>query len=271
MFEASITIQKDGADLNLQLIIPELVTWMEGKCDKAYFAAEKGNRESLLHLQGVVRISSQTANSARALSRLMKGDLGFTDSSSPLYKEGKVSSKACQYKRLHNFIGLLGYCQKGRNQPWFQQVHHNVSPQELNSGVHLYMREGVPDTQKNAILITQANMLSKALQFHNMYPSPDRGHLSLQEVLCAMFRTGMVVPEAKWAITFPLQRNRAEALWNLCVRPKDTSIADINLGFFEQHAASQLPRYYEILQQRLNNDDPRPDLDYMCSRVCAEM
>ena len=79
-----------------------------------------------LHIQGVIRIYDSSAQWA---SRHLREYLGWKKD------YGKIMMKGLTGKRLHTFIGMIGYCLKDEGQPYFKTEIVNISQAEMRSHI----------------------------------------------------------------------------------------------------------------------------------------
>jgi hypothetical protein len=54
--EFSVTIQRDGADIDTERLGPIISEWLDSNCKRGFFDVERGHSMGYLHFQGVVKM-----------------------------------------------------------------------------------------------------------------------------------------------------------------------------------------------------------------------
>ena len=105
-----VTIQRDGADLDVDHAYPKISEWISTYCGAGLVSVERGGTLGYLHCQAVMRFEQPMA--AASISRRLNMDLGYKDKDSPQFDQGAVMTRALAQNKLHTFQGMVGYCMK---------------------------------------------------------------------------------------------------------------------------------------------------------------
>jgi hypothetical protein len=218
--EFSVTIQRDGQDLDTDRCKPLVGEWAEEYCEAAFFGVERGGTCGNLHLQGVIRL--KTTAVAQSVTKSLKKALGFGQPGSQVCDMGTVMSKKLSQKGMHTFAGLVGYCSKDMRQPWFSSIELNVTQREKELGYSKYVEEGAADIVKNACVLTPHNVLQRAYVYWKFHLSSELVRPMFIDIIVKMHRTGRFIPDAKWVIEQKggaMHVSRIEAAWALITNP----------------------------------------------------
>ncbi|MCO5600128.1 hypothetical protein L7F22_054236 [Adiantum nelumboides] len=151
VMEASITISVGGGDIDVGLLAC-VQTFLESETLAGICSVERGGTLLHLHLQMVVRMWS---TSLVAINKMVKNYLGWANAPPP---GGIVICRALTQRRLHTLEGIIGYCLKDNGQAHFQVVQHNMTTEQINQGIELYMLHGY-DEAKNKVMTNLFKML----------------------------------------------------------------------------------------------------------------
>ncbi len=191
------------------------------------FSLERGDTSFQLHAQGVIRIEETSAGN---VTKLMHKFLGW-DSEPKL----SVRTKTLTGHDMHCFTGMLGYCTKDRNKPWYETVSHNVTDEQIAAGQDLHLQYGAPKC--NRVELHMRNLFTRALTYYTYSEHLNERRLTLTGLLTTMMRSGKFMPSAGWVAPYQgsgMDHRRACALWKMLITPDQTEAADIHNVFFKQ-------------------------------------
>lgn len=246
--EFSVTVQRDGGDLNVDHCMTPLRDWLCEKCSRAYVGVERGGALGYLHLQCVIHTIAPMA--AATISKNLNILLGFKDAAAVTYEQGSVMTRALSQKGLHTFLGMVGYCMKDRMQPWFDSFSIGVSQDDIQSGEALYLEHGQPDIIKNACVLSSYNILQRCYVFWKYHLSLERAPINFVTTLVRMHQTGKYVPDARWVVERSggaMHVARIEAAWRLMTQPEIATREDVDAVYFNFapiSAGSKRPRHF---------------------------
>lgn len=105
-----MTIQCNGQDIHNEYV-EAFSSWCDQYCSRAFAACERGHKESNLHLQGIIRVKT---NSVRTVSTQLAAYFKSLEVPDSVDDLPSVCCKTLTGHKLHTFTGMLGYCQKDR-------------------------------------------------------------------------------------------------------------------------------------------------------------
>ncbi|KAI5058995.1 hypothetical protein GOP47_0025314 [Adiantum capillus-veneris] len=168
LFELSITISVGGVDIDSGLL-PVLKEFLEKETIAGMCSIEHGRNVFHLHFQMVVRIMS---TSIIAVNKKVKTYLRWDRES---HVDATVLCRALKKKNMHTFQGMIGYCLKDVGKDHFENVGHNISPDDINKGIELYTLHGEDDL-KNKVCLTNTNVLDRAFMYWKYSLNHPFGH-----------------------------------------------------------------------------------------------
>ena len=130
----SITIQKLGADLDVEAIWLHLQRFLDVECISGVFSVERGSSCGHLHIQGCIRTSIATR--AHVIATLMI--YLFWDRQLPL--GCKIVATPLTNKNFHTFAGICRYCMKDQHKAHFRSMEKDVSDEDKLRGEDLFRR-----------------------------------------------------------------------------------------------------------------------------------
>ena len=133
--EYSVTIQVDGRDLDVDVLWPKLLLFLETECVRGKFSVERGGLLFHLHIQGVI---TTTITTVVQLKKVMNSYLGLT-TSNPL-TSANIRPKYLKNKDMHTFVGMVGYTDKDNGLPHFKTAEKGVTQEMLKRGRELFLR-----------------------------------------------------------------------------------------------------------------------------------
>ncbi|MCO5553829.1 hypothetical protein L7F22_007355 [Adiantum nelumboides] len=152
-----------------------------------------------------------------AINKMVKNYLGWGKALSP---GGVVLCHALTQRRLHTFEGMVGYCLKDDGRPHFQVMQHNITIDQINKGIELYMLHG-SDEAKNMVCLMPANIFKRAhmyLKYGSSHPLGNDFLLTVHE----MIKSGEYYPTSSWITPHQgrgMKRVKIAALWMSMVYP----------------------------------------------------
>ena len=231
----SITIQRDGEDLDVQTILGLLQPWCNETCEQAFFAVERGGRDQHLHLQGVIRTTR--AASASACSKMLNIYPGY-NTNGVRSGLGKVRTVTLKNSKMHTFEGMLGYCNKDNQRDWFQSISVGISDAMMQKGAKLFLQHGAPASKKACTVLSPYTIFHRTSVYHQHFGRDEDEEMP--DVLLDMHKTGRYAPDGKWIIAGPgkgMDLQKAECAWRLMQKPADAELEDIYNVHFDVRSA----------------------------------
>ena len=258
-----MTVQRDGNDLDTAAVLPKLNQFLSEHCTHGVFAVEKGGREELLHIQGVVR--TRFAPTASAFSKKMNSYLGFTGVNKEL---GNTRTKKLTGKKMHTFNGLVAYCRKDRKKAHYHSVSKNITNAMIRDGTRLFDQHRASEMRKSGSVITSYNIFEKMVNHYRLYSRHNRQQVNSEDVLVSMYRTGKFYPDAKWFIERSgqgMRRERFLTAWKVVSNPKSTDVSDVRRLHIDRldwpARLHQPPADSQLLADETTDEDSSVDMN----------
>jgi hypothetical protein len=229
---------------------------VDTNCNRAYCGLERGSTEENLHWQCVM--SAKLGIHQRSLHSLIKR-VFWGPGKPPRYAHVRVV--ALTHKgELHTFGGMVGYCAKDMDEPYFKCVAKGDSLELLKMGRDIHLAFGAGGTYLGASTIRATNfrlflaffcfyfnsflplptsfisfiadlkgrcalhpenIMTRAYIFWKQHLARTRAGCTFFEVLEEMLKTGKFYPGYKWLEgRSKLEDEQVEALWKIMVKPK---------------------------------------------------
>jgi hypothetical protein len=190
-------------------------------------ALEKGSKNAILHVQGVMEAACAPSNDGKELLKAhVKHFLGWD-----------VTPQ--QVKMTFHPLGegqtvehMLGYVQKDRGKPHYALLSHNVTDAELQAGIKAY-NEVAGDYRLNKVIITKKGFVARLWSYWhaNFWPFM----MPVDVIALCMIRSGAYVADAAWTSS-PVGRaneySRDAAWWVMSTRPSRATLEQVRVVFW---------------------------------------
>ncbi|KAL3678214.1 hypothetical protein R1sor_021170 [Riccia sorocarpa] len=132
--ELSMTISVVGGDISPQVfpLIQEILNQWKFECESGVFAVERGGTLLNLHVQGVIALQCSSALDAK---KRITAALKWNEDR-PV--GAGVCVKKLTNKRIHSFVGMVGYCLKDKKELHFRVAMKNISDPVQREGMLLF-------------------------------------------------------------------------------------------------------------------------------------
>jgi hypothetical protein len=195
---------------------------------------ERGGMLHHLHCQAVIRVA---ATNAANVTKNIKRFLGWTKNNPARPAGAVVSSKKLTGKRLHTWLGMLGYVTKDQGKDHYELVAtDDITPEDFEEGRRQYLLMGAGDLKFRCSL-TPRNLLPKAIHFKTFHMRDRFNRNCLAYVLLKMLRSGNYFACPSWVTKYQgggMQYVRADALWRTMCEPKTITLDDVKDIFFHE-------------------------------------
>ena len=209
-------------------------------CRSYVFAREKGEKEGMYHLQGYCEIR---ASSWQIVGSSLKRECGLDGKVAGKMGKYSVCVKPLQGVGLHTRIGMIGYCLKDQQRPWFKCRMKGITEQEILDGGVLYMRLGA--TLKNRTVLNYKNILERAflwIQFHEQDATK-----SIEDILTCMLQSGNYFPSMEFIRPRDgngFEKEKVQTMWRMTVQPAACTADDVDFILFGKAAPLPRQRYF---------------------------
>lgn len=125
---------------------------------------------------------------------------------------------------VHTFIGMLGYCSKDKDEPWYQCVYKDVSAEDLEQGLQEYLEYGAVSKSKTFFL--SHNNIMERTYIWAKYKG--RAEEPFESNVREMIRTGKYAFSGQFiAYQGSFIGSRTEALWRTYTDHKSITNQDV--------------------------------------------
>mmetsp|Transcript_64737 Transcript_64737/g.134967 ORF Transcript_64737/g.134967 Transcript_64737/m.134967 type:complete len:477 (-) Transcript_64737:20-1450(-) len=249
--EFSITIGLKGKNIDVQFYGPRLQSFLEIRCLRGGFTAEKGGALKYLHFQGVIVLRVANGPQCR---KVLRDALGWKDKTSTP-PQFHICVKQLENSALHTFEGMIGYIIKDENEPHFMMWEHNVTSEDKALGRKLYALYG--KVRSNKVSLNQGNIFDRMEMFymHNTQ-QPLQTAFDTVPLLTEMIQSGHYMPSSTFCAAgygrgFDLQR--FNALWQMKIAHETCTDLETRLVFFPDSLQHRSRRYFST---GLHNSEP---------------
>lgn len=246
----SITVAAIKTDVP-RVILELFETFMTTvKCTLGIACLERGDKERNLHLQGAAQFPWNPEDT-KGLTNLLRQCLKLAD-----YADISFKVQCKIFERGQAWLGMIGYCQKWRDNIEYASVHRGITPADLEKG-RIYLQVYRSDYTKDKFIVDQNNIMKASYAHWTATRKP--AFVTFEENFTDMLMSGDFVISGKLLCSHPLDLCRTNESWKTLLMPYSTTREQVKKILY---GAGGVPsKTGKFVPSRYTLDDFRPSVE----------
>lgn len=241
--EVSVTVgTKAGIDVPRALSV-HLDDFLQHRCIKGVAAYEHGGIGGHGHWQCVFQCRASSAKAVKLhLDHVLR----------PRFSDMDLCVRLLTGRRLHTFVGMVGYCFKDEGvSPDWVVIEKGIEQRDKDLGREEYLKYGVSRSSRDKVSLNPRNLLERMQVYAERHAFRHCGPLQL---ITDMIHTGTYTLGAEWVVPrigSGMDEQRFETLWYINQHPTQATTDMVReiVCAPNAHDAAERIRYFEADQE----------------------